>query len=178
MSDNAVVVFTVEGLDTIRHQGGTQYWILNRTRARESEFVILVQNRIKSEVEHKRKEWKFATADKEHGTAFLIGRIADIVRTGSRWLIKISEYSEIDIPEVWKGWRFPVRYMPLSDLGIDPKSLTFKPLFGAKKKGAKTGGTAAIAMSGATPLTIAEAKHGLAAGLGVSEKNIEITIRG
>src|SRR5580704_14484185 len=129
MSDNAVVVFTVEGLDTIRRQGGTQYWKLNKNRVEESEFVILVQNRAKSEIERKRrsKKWKFATADHEHGTAFLIGRIADVVRAGpnGRRLIQMSEYADIDIPKVWGGWRFPVRYMPLSSFAINLKTLSF-----------------------------------------------------
>jgi hypothetical protein len=174
MSDTAVVVFTVEGLGTIRRQGGTQHWILNRSRATDSEFVVLVQNRIKSDIEH--DEWKgFATATHQHGTAFLIGRITDIVRSdeAGRWLIKIGEYADLDIQNIWKGWRFPVRYMPLSDLGVDPKRLTFKPLIGLNGSVPKASGTAA---AGAVPLSIADAKRGLAATFGVSEKDIEITI--
>jgi hypothetical protein len=166
MSDTAVVVFTVEGVDTILHQGGTQYWVLNRERARESEFVVLVQNRSKSDSE--RDDWEFATASEPHGTAFLVGRISDIVpKDNNRWLIKISEFARINIPDVWKGWRFPVRYLQLSVLGIDPNALQFTPLSGVNGK-----------QNGAPrPLSIPEAKRGLALGLGVKEDAIEIVIR-
>jgi hypothetical protein len=133
---------------------------------------------LRAKIQH--DEWDFATANQQHGTAFLIGRIAEIVRSGQpgRWLIKISEYAEINIPNVWKGWRFPVRYMPLSDFGIDPTRLTFTRLLGANCSGVKPGVPVATAVNGVVPLSIAEAKRGLAVTFGISDKDIEITIRG
>jgi hypothetical protein len=169
MSDEAVVVFTVEGLDTVRRQRGTQYWKLNVDRANKIAFVVLVQNRGKSDSKH--EEWESATADQPHGTAFLIGRISDIDRSTQpdRWLIRISEYAIINVPDVWKGWRFPVRYMRLSKLRIDPRRLTFQPM-----PGVSANRTAVPTNS----LSIAEAKRALAATFGLKESAVEITIRG
>lgn len=178
MSDIAVVVFTVEGLKTILQQEGTQYWTLDRDRAKESAFVVCVQNQWKSE--NQRGDWKFATATEPHGTAFLIGRIADIELSGhsERWFIRISEYAKIHVLNVWKGWRFPIRYMPLSDLGIDPGHLTFLPVPKTGSGAKKTALAAAPSNGAARPLSIPEAKRGLAVTFGVNEDAIEITIRG
>ena len=70
-------------------------------------------------------------ADQPHGTAFLVGRIADVVRSpenDSRWLIRIDAYARIALPEAWRGWRNPVRYTTLEELGVDPATLAFQPL--------------------------------------------------
>src|SRR5258708_36893735 len=104
MSDFAVIVFTVEGPDTIISQRGSQFWILNKRRAKESDYVVFVQNRYKSESVG--GDWSMATATESHGTAFLIAKIADIDRPTEpkeqhRWFIRISEYTRINIPDVW-----------------------------------------------------------------------------
>jgi hypothetical protein len=69
--------------------------------------------------------------DHDHRAAFLVGRIAGTVPstdTPGRWLIKISEFARVNIPEVWDKSRFPVRYTTLESIGIDPATLTFEPL--------------------------------------------------
>jgi hypothetical protein len=180
MSDFAVVVFTVEGPDTILSQRGSQFWVLNKGRASECDFVVFVQNRYKSE--HKQGVWHMATATEPHGMAFLIARIADIERPTDpkerhRWFIRISEFARINISDVWEGWRFPVRYMRLVDLGIDPSRLQFTTVQGANANGAN--GKANVARpSKMSPMSITEAKRGLAATFGVDEDAIEITVRG
>jgi hypothetical protein len=70
-----------------------------------------------------------------HGAAFLIGRISEVVRSPERhdrWLIKISEYIECNLPNIWGKsghLRYPVWYTTLEDLGIDLKTLPpFHPL--------------------------------------------------
>jgi hypothetical protein len=181
MSD-ALVVFTVEGIDTILNQRGSQFWKLNRARAKESKFVVFVQNRSKSESQSQHGDWDFATATESHGTAFLVARIAEIERPADpkekhRWFIRISEYAKINIPEVWEGWRFPVRYMRLADLGIDPSRLQFTPVLLTNGNG-KNGKTRIARTSNIVPLTITEAKRGLSARYDIEEDAIEITMRG
>ena len=34
------------------------------------------------------------------------------------------------VPNAWKGWRYPVHYTTLEDMGIDPTKVAFKPLSG------------------------------------------------
>jgi hypothetical protein len=44
----------------------------------------------------------------------------------NRWLIKIDDYAEVAIPDVWQLWRNPARYKPLKEMGVDPHKLLFK----------------------------------------------------
>ena len=98
--------------------------------------------------------------DIRHGTAFLVGKIKDVVpstEVDNRWLIKISDYALIDEPDQWEG-RNPVGYWKDDDYEeIDFKNLDYVPL--------------------ETGLTISEAKLGLSVGLGVPVEAIEIIIR-
>jgi hypothetical protein len=122
---NAVVVLTARGPDKILAEGGSQNWRLNEDRARKSEYLVCVQNR---------HNGNWGSATEPHGTAFLIGRITEIVPSPEepqRWLIKIGQYAKINVPNVWQSWRFPVRYMSLEELGIDPEKLEFETLEGA-----------------------------------------------
>ena len=90
-----------------------------------------------------------------------------------RYLIQFSEYAIVNVADVWKGDRNPVRYVEsLSELGIDPSTLNWLPM-PAEKEAPK-----ADSPDGATPLTIPEAKKGLALTFGVPPEAIEITIRG
>jgi hypothetical protein len=119
---NAVVVLTARGPEKILAEGGSQNWRLDKDRARESPYLVCVQNRHNG-------DWGGAT--EPHGTAFLIGRITEIVPSPekpNRWLIKIGQYARIDVPNVWGPWRFPVRYMSLEELRIDPATLEFESL--------------------------------------------------
>lgn len=71
-----------------------------------------------------------------HHTAFLVGKISDVVSTAStrvkkapegRFLIKFSQSAHIDIPDACpKGHRNPVRYTTLEEMGIDPKTLKWE----------------------------------------------------
>jgi hypothetical protein len=122
MSD-AMFVFTVEHPDLILQQGGTQYWKVRDWRVRECEYVVCVQNRNLGD-----RDWCQPT--EPHGSAFLIGHISDVVPSEEegRFLVKMRDFSRIVVPDVWQGWRFPVRYMPLSNVGIDPTNLQFQPM--------------------------------------------------
>lgn len=171
--DDAVVVFTARSPDRIIREGGSQAWVLNAARAKQCTYLVCTQNR-------NHPDHEFSDATEPHGTAFLIGKISamrqpDEDRDQDRFMIAISEYARIEIPDAWKHWRNPVRYMSLDELGIDLDGITFQPM-------PPSAGAAAVAPHhGEMPtpvLTIAEAKRQLAAAFGVKPDAVEITIRG
>ncbi|WP_270375529.1 hypothetical protein [Marinicauda sp. Alg238-R41] len=151
---NIISVLTYKSVETILAVGGTQSWALDRNRAARCRYVVICRNAKTREPE----------GPEPHGTAFLVGKIRDVVpssETEGRWLIQISEYALIDAPDQWEG-RNPVAYWPEDEYeGIDFEALVFRPLETSPLK-----------------LTIAEAKAGLAHGLNVDESAIEIVIRG
>jgi len=150
---DVIAVLTYKSVETILEAGGTQSWALDRTRAARCDYVVICRNANTRDPE----------GPEAHGTAFMIGKVKDVVpstETSGRWLIQISEYALVDFPDEWSG-RNPVAYWKDSDFpGIDFKSLKFEPI--------------KLASPG---LTIAEAKAGLALGLNVPESAIEIIVR-
>jgi hypothetical protein len=128
MPHAAVVTFTARPLEEIVQDGGSRDWRLDPKRARQAEYLVCTQNR---------HSQGFRTPTAPHGAAFLIGRIADVVRSQERperWLITISEYAALDppIPNIWGksgNLRYPVWYTSLEALGIDVDELPpFTPL--------------------------------------------------
>ena len=152
MSD-VIAVLTYKSVATIVAAGGTQSWTLDRSRAARCDYVVICRN----------ANTRDAEGPEPHGTAFMVGKVKDVVpstETQGRWLIQISEYATVDIPDQWSG-RNPVAYWKDSDYpDIDFKALRFEPLRPAPKG-----------------LTIAEAKAGLALGLNVPETAVEIVVR-
>ena len=171
MSDKAIAIFTRKSVDTILNDGGTQSWVLDRANARQCQFVVLCRNR--------HAEW--SEGNEPHGAAFMVGRIADVVQSKERpdrWKILLDEYAIVEKPNVWGGWRNPVKYTTMDDIGIDPHSLDLRPMpENDRIEDDQVRGSAA-APSPATPLTIDEAKKALAATFGVNPEAVEITIRG
>lgn len=171
MSHDAIALFTRKSVETILDDGGTQSWVLDRANARHCRYVVLCRN-----THSERSE-----GDEPHGAGFMIGRIADVVpstENPERWKILFSEYSVVSMPSLWGGWRNPVRYTTMEDLGIDPNSLDFRPMpeNGPGEGDQARGSTAAPRRAG--PLSFAEARKALAVTFGVSPEAIEITIRG
>ena len=169
--DNAVVVFTAKGIDQILSDGGSSSWRLDRNHARQCEFVVCTRNANGTWVE----------GPEPHHSAFLVGRLKDVVpaarkATLGKWLITFSEYALVDVPDVWKGDRNPVKYGRLEDLGIDPSTLTWQPMPAASDGAPED--THASAPHAIRPLSIPEAKEGLGLKFGVPPDAIEITIRG
>lgn len=163
----AMCVLTARGIETILANGGSQAWVLDAKRARTCEYVICVQNRGFAD------DWGKVSAP--HHTAFLVGRLKEVVRStedpeekDKRWLLVFSEYAEIDVPEAWPGNRNPVLYTDLASFGIKLSDMEFQPM---PEQEAPT-------PPAAKPLTIAEAKAGLAIAFGVKTTDIEITVRG
>lgn len=160
--EDTICVLTARGIEKILEDEGSQSWVLDSTRASKCGYVVCVQNCVPD-------DWGHASAP--HHSAFLVGRLQNVVRSTedereNRWLLKFSEYAEIDIPNSWPGYRNPVMYTTLKEFGIDINSLNFQPVPKQEPP-----------MKKVSPLTISEAKLGLAMALGIDPSNIEITIR-
>lgn len=166
MSD-VLIVFTAKSEQRILKEGGTSSWRLDRNNARQCTFAVCTRNAYADWVE----------GPEEHHTAFLIGKIKDVVpspENAERYLIQFSEFARVSIPNVWKGDRNPVKYaVSLDELGIDPSALTFEVM---PDTASMMPAAAANEVTG--PLTMAQAKQGLALNFGVKPEAIEITIRG
>src|SRR5262245_5016370 len=124
MSSNVAVIFTFKSVDRLIAEGGTSSWRLNRNHARKCEFAVCTRNGRNSKTE----------GPEPHQSAFLVGKVKDVVpsltdKRKNRFLIQFSEYALVNVPDVWKGDRYPVRYVDsLEELGIDPSKLTWKPM--------------------------------------------------
>jgi hypothetical protein len=116
MPQTAIVTFTARPIDEILEHGGSRDWRLDAERAKYFDYLVCTQNRHNP---------GFRTPTAPHRAAFLIGRIFGVVQSPERhdrWLIKISEYIECNIPNIWGKFghlRYPVWYTTLEDLGID-----------------------------------------------------------
>lgn len=175
MTTPCLLIFTARGTATLLADGGSQAWRLNPANASKVEYCVCVQNA--------KPTW--GGADHPHATGFLVGRISEVVGSPERperYLVRFSEYAEINEPGLWAGQRNPVRYSSLEALGIgSPRDLDWHPMPPAKPRlGASIfdeEGTELGDGDHPTPLTIAQARAGLAVGLGVPESAIEIIIR-
>jgi hypothetical protein len=173
MADDAIVVFTMKGLSTILAKGGSDTWKLNPHRVLKCQYLVCTQNRHRQD----------GTPEAPHGAAFLVGKISGVEPAepinGPRWLVRISEYAEIEMPDVWDGSQNPVQYTTLQKLGIDPATLDFQPMPEPSQMARERAATPAMtSIDDVRPLSIADAKQGLAAHFGVGTDAIEITIRG
>ena len=171
---DTIVVFTARSPDRIVGEGGSQAWVLNPARAKLCKWIVCTQNR-------HNPDHNFSDATEPHGAAFLIGKVSAITPSqedgsGDRWLVEISEFARVEKPDVWKGWRNPVRYAWLADVGIDVAKLKFQPMPNAKQL--RQTHEAKTAPWPPATLTIAEAKKALAATFGVKPEAVEISIRG
>jgi hypothetical protein len=165
MANNVAVVFTFKSTERLLGEGGTSSWRLRRSNARACEFAVCTRNARDSRTE----------GPEPHQSAFMVGKVKDVVPTPDRkgrFLIQFSEYALVNVADVWKGDRNPIRYAEsLQDLGIDPSTLKWKPM---------PAQPTATTPTPAAPkgLTIPEAKQGLSVTFGVPPEAIDITIRG
>lgn len=175
VTEDTIVVFTAKSPNRIVADGGSQSWVLDPVRARQCAYLVCTQN------QHNKREYSDAT--EPHGCGFLLGRISEIRKPtdpddSDRWLIAISEYARINVPDLWGGKRNPVRYTSLADLGINVEGLEWRPVE-AMRDTDPPSRTRASTRSEAEPLlTITEAKKRLAVTFGVKPDAVEITIRG
>jgi hypothetical protein len=167
MPEESMVILTSKSAETLLAVGGTQSWVLDRAHAKRCKYAVLCQNA--------HSDW--GNGKEPHGKAFMVGRVDDVVpstETEGRWLVTFSEYALIDKPDTWGGWRNPVRYTTLDELGIDAGKLKFKPM----PRVAKGAATEPALRKPGNGLTIAQAKEELAQTFGVTPDAVEITIRG
>ncbi|QCO23157.1 hypothetical protein C9E88_016720 (plasmid) [Acinetobacter cumulans] len=167
MKNQCVVVLTARGKSRILKEGGSQAWRLNAHHAGKCSYVVCVQNRNKS----------WGQPEAKHHTAFLIGKISSISQSqeeGSqgRWIINISEYADISIPNVWDGNRNPVAYRTLEELNIDLENLQFNKL----EQEPNVLEQANKPKEELEKISIPEAKRLLANYFDVPQENISITI--
>lgn len=185
-SEQAAVVFTFKSIEHICAVGGTQSWRMHQSHFGTFEYVICARNRRRENVE----------GPEEHGSAFLIGRVRDIVPSTERndpgkprFLIRMTEAAIIrDKPDFWQWGRWPTHYESLAALGIDPLDYVFKPLpeLLAEVR-QEADGLNVSAAAPALPLpgsgsrswkeSIEHAKTSLALELGVNVEAIEIAVR-
>lgn len=177
---NCITVLTARGINEILKTGGSKAWRLNASHAGKCSYVVCVQN--------SKIDW--GTQEAKHHHAFMIGRISGISRIpdhpGKRWIINIDSYAEIDIPNQWDGNRNPVSYRNLEDMGIDLSKLNFKPIDSVEPSSLSSVNQTSsdeydeyeeVDVS-VRPLSLKEAKTGLSLYFGVSEDDIQITIKG
>jgi hypothetical protein len=175
MNDETLVVFTAKSIERLLREGGTSSWRLNPARARRCTYVVCTRNT--------RASW--GDGDEPHGSAFLVARIDSVVpceptaendeSEENRFLIRFIEFARIDIPKAWNGQHNPVRYTTLRELDIDPADLTWEPMPPVAPQPVSRNNDG---KSGIRPLTMIEAKKGLALYFSVPPEAIEITIRG
>lgn len=177
-SGDTIVVFTAKSVERLLAEGGTSSWSLDRNNARQKEFAVCTRNTHAGFTQGD----GFPEGHEPHGSAFLVGRISDVVPSPDyegRWLIRFSEYARINLPNVWKGWRNPVRYTSLEELGINPATLHFEPMPPIPEMQHSNENKVMLEEEHKSKgLTIPEAKKGLALTFGVNPDAIEIVIRG
>jgi hypothetical protein len=166
----AIFVLTGRGIETMLAEGGSQAWTIDANRARDCEYVVCIQN-------HKQDYFDPKQLSAPHHTAFLVGKLACITAAdpdcddkGNRKKLVFSEFAEIDFPDSWPGNRNPVFYSALEDMNIDVAKLNFQPM--------PIQEPAVPAADKPQPLTIPQAKAGLALNFGIAPADIDIVIRG
>jgi hypothetical protein len=164
-----VVVSTIETAESILAQGGIGNWVLSPNKASRCKYVVCCR----------KEDWRNRIEGIPARNAFLVGAISELKsapgsensRGQSRFFIGISSYARVNLKGVWTVGRNPVTYRTPAELGIDVKTLRFKPLAG---KSDELPRKRSITVSQA----IANAKKSLADSLDVGVDDIEITIRG
>lgn len=181
----AVVVFTARSVERILREGGTQSWRLDRNHARQCNYAICTRNAHPGPNEVGAE----GPSLEEHRSAFLIGKVRSVVDAFAtendktwqgRHLIQFSQFALISIPNVWRGNRNPVGYRTMAELGIDPAMLKWEdtPTSAAASQLFPLVATPRASAATVAPLTMADAKRGLALTFNVPPEAIEITIRG
>jgi hypothetical protein len=160
----AIAVFTAKPLEKLLAHGGSGPWVGAEERVKRQEYLVCMR--------------KTKPGTEGHGAAFLVGKISGVRKHGfdrrgqQRWFFEISEFAIPTHQGQW-AWRNPVRYTTLEELEIELKELKFEPAPVPTENPPPPESGSSV-----KPLTIAEAKAGLAAKFGVSPDAIDIHIKG
>ena len=183
-TEDTLIVFTARSLPRILAEGGTQGWEVNPMHAKQMQWVVCTRNRNHPDPA------RSAGATEPHGSAFLVGRISDVVLSEereeegrARYRIVFSEYAPVTVPDVWKHWRNPVKYAQLAALGLDSERLVFEPASAPPApaapapdaRGDRPAAEGDALAAGRRILTAA--KREIAQAFGVPPEAVEITIR-
>lgn len=129
-----IVLFTRKPIEETLERGGSDAWALGKARAENCTYCVLTRN-----AHHEN------TGPERHGSGFMVGKILDIIpapERPERWIVRFSEYAEINIPNMWGGWRNPVIYQPESEIEIDFENLDWhampEPTFNPGRKMSET----------------------------------------
>jgi hypothetical protein len=112
--ESVIKVFTGKSLETMLSEGRVGPWKLDQDRASACLYVVAVRN-VDGEVD-----------EIDHRTAFMIGKISEILEAGDRHVIAFGEYATLAIPNAWGGSRNPVAYTNLEKLKIDLATLVWR----------------------------------------------------
>ena len=174
MSQTDVIeIFTAKSPNWIFKEGGSAAWVLDRAHAKRCQYAVLYRNAS--------TDW--GDGKEPHGTAFMVGRVADVVPARNRedrWVIQFDAYALVDLADAWPGYRNPIHYATVADIskkGLDLDALTFTPMPPAGPDGVDASSPSPSPLP-PTLITIADAKLALAKTFGVKPEAIEITIRG
>ena len=197
----SIIVFTHENRNQLIDLKGTQSWVLDSKRARNAKYCVCVKN-LKHIMSIEDKEAGY-DENVEHGDAFLVGKISNLIRPigafdqkseemlSNRWCIEFSEYCSLNNTPYWNGDRNPVKYVDTYELqvemGVIFEDITFNASAPRREedvmryvKYEMEHNSEYLSNKKSNPLklTIEEAKKGLSNNFGVSVDNIEINIRG
>ena len=198
------VTFTGKPVDKVLAQGGSASWRLARHRARLCEYVVCTRNTKAEWSEGPEQHGEAFLVGRLSGVEDAPPS-ENRNHAKPRSLFRFSEYALISMPKKWTGDRYPVHYTTLEEFGLDLDGLDWQPMpelssdlspsdeHAAVDPHADLGdglshdaspGDADPANNDPTgddrdrPLTMVQAKRGLALTFGISPEAIEITIRG
>ena len=188
---DTIVVFTFKPVDyMIRIDGGSGNWVLNRRQAIKCKYVVCTRNRFYHGTSDEQASG-LKQGNEPHQQGFLIATIKDVVPVQevkpddkrNRWVILFDEYATISENNLWDGSRNPIAYKNLKDLDININNLNFKKIPERENRIIETSRTASSVNENKTRnikkgLSILEAKKALSSFYEVSEKSIEIIIKG
>jgi hypothetical protein len=120
MKDRVVMVLTSRSFDAMVTDGGCGNWKAKEDSIRRCKWIVAVRNR--------HSDW--TQGGKEHGTAFLIGRIVGVkpsAKYPNRLVVTFDRFATLNKPNAWpSGLRNPVSYTDLEALGINPEKLKWQ----------------------------------------------------
>jgi hypothetical protein len=163
---NVVMVFTSKPLETMINEGGSGYWSASKKRLEKCSYLIATKS-------NTLREHFPSDTNIKQGSAFIVGKITNIGNSpkGGRLVIQLSEFAEVNIPNVWTGNRNPVAYTNTESLkndhGVDFSNIVWRdfPI------------NEITPITDVKALTIDEAKEGIAKTLGIDPSCIEILIK-
>ncbi|MCX4137888.1 hypothetical protein M0D68_06815 [Paraburkholderia sp. SEWSISQ10-3 4] len=163
-ANDTVLVLTYKSVETMIEEGGCGHWKANAQSLTSCRYVVATRNERRTGRE----------GDEPHGAAFMVGEVSGVSQeqNGPRFVIQMRRFARLSTPSegAWQaggtGGSNPVRYARFRDLGISLKNLKWEPWPGQ------------VAEYVDQPLTMAQAKAGLALTFGVAPEQIKITIEG